>query len=289
MEHARISTTQRQRTAVVYVRQSSPTQLERNPESTTRQYQLEARAHALGWSPPQVQVIDEDLGRSASGVVERVGFAHLTAEVALGHVGIVLGLEVARLARNNADWYRLLDLCGLTDTVLADDDGVYDPSAFNDRLVLGLKGTMSEAELHILRARLNGGIRNKAARGELRRGLPVGLVWGDEDGEVRLDPDEAIATAIRTVFERFTELGSVRRVWLWFRAQELLFPLRRIPGEAIQWVKPTYLSIHHVLSNPVYAGAYTYGKTRRERYLDATGRVRQRTRHLPRDQWGVLI
>jgi Recombinase len=161
----------------------------------------------------------------------------------------------------------------LTDTILADEDGIYDPSAFNDRLLLGLKGTMSEAELHILRARLNGGIRNKAARGELRRGLPVGLVWGDDDGEVRLDPDEAVATAIRTVFDRFTELGSVRRVWLWFRSEELLFPFRRIPGEAIKWVKPTYLSIHHVLSNPVYAGAYTYGKTRRERYLDATGRV----------------
>jgi len=289
MQEAKISAVHRQRLAVVYVRQSSPTQLERNRESTLRQYNFVARATALGWTEAQILVIDEDQGVSANGLYDRAGFAQLTAEVALGHVGIVLGLEVARLARNNADWYRLLDLCGLTDTVLADDDGVYDPSAFNDRLLLGLKGTMSEAELHILRARLNGGIRNKAARGELRRGLPVGLVWGDEDGEVRLDPDEAIATAIRTVFERFTELGSVRRVWLWFRAQELLFPLRRIPGEAIQWVKPTYLSIHHVLSNPVYAGAYTYGKTRRERYLDATGRVRQRTRHLPRDQWGVLI
>ena len=139
MEHARISTAQRQRTAVVYVRQSSPTQLERNPESTTRQYQLVARAQALGWAPALVQVIDEDLGRSASGTAERLGFAHLTAEVALGHVGIVLGLEVSRLARNNADWYRLLDLCGLTGTLLADEDGVYDPSVFNDRLVLGLK------------------------------------------------------------------------------------------------------------------------------------------------------
>jgi len=139
MEHARISTAQRQRTAVVYVRQSSPTQLERNPESTTRQYQLVARAHALGWAPALVQVIDEDLGRSASGIADRAGFAHLTAEVALGHVGIVLGLEVSRLARNNADWYRLLDLCGLTSTLLADEDGVYDPSVFNDRLVLGLK------------------------------------------------------------------------------------------------------------------------------------------------------
>ncbi len=289
MQDAKIGAVQRQRLAVVYVRQSSPTQLERNRESTLRQYNFVARAIALGWAETQVLVIDEDQGVSANGLFDRAGFAQLTAEVALGHVGIVLGLEVARLARNNADWYRLLDLCGLTDTVLADEDGIYDPSAFNDRLLLGLKGTMSEAELHILRARLNGGIRNKAARGELRRGLPVGLVWGEEDGEVRLYPDEAVTTAIRTVFDRFTELGSVRRVWLWFRSEELLFPFRRIPGEPIQWIKPTYLSIHHVLSNPVYAGAYTYGKTRQERYLDAGGHVRQRTRHLPRSEWGVLI
>jgi DNA invertase Pin-like site-specific DNA recombinase len=289
MQDAKISTVHRQRLAVVYVRQSSPTQLERNRESTMRQYNFVARAIALGWTEAQVHVIDEDQGVSANGLVDRAGFAQLTAEVALGRVGIVLGLEVARLARNSADWYRLLDLCGLTGTILADEDGIYDPSAFNDRLLLGLKGTMSEAELHILRARLNGGIRNKAARGELRRGLPVGLVWGEEDGEVRLDPDEAVTTAIRTVFERFTELGSVRRVWLWFRSEELVFPFRRIPGEPIQWVKPTYLSIHHVLSNPVYAGVYTYGKTRRERYLDATGHVRQRSRHLPRSEWSVLI
>src|SRR5438105_3601940 len=199
------------------------------------------------------------------------------------------GWRLPGLARNNADWYRLLDLCGLTGTLLADEDGIYDPSAFNDRLLLGLKGTMSEAEIHILRARLEGGIRNKAARGELRRGLPVGLVWGEEDGEVRLDPDEAVTTAIRTVFDRFAEVGSVRRVWLWFRSEELLFPFRHIPGEPIRWVKPTYLSMHHVLSNAAYAGAYTYGKTRQERYLDGTGRVRQRIRYLPRSEWGVLI
>jgi DNA invertase Pin-like site-specific DNA recombinase len=289
MHDAKISNAHRQRMAVVYVRQSSPTQLERNRESTLRQYNFVARAIALGWSEAQIHVIDEDQGVSASGLFDRAGFAQLTAEVALGRVGIVLGLEVARLARNNADWYRLLDLCGLTNTVLADEDGIYDPGAFNDRLLLGLKGTMSEAELHVLRARLNGGIRSKAARGELRRGLPVGLVWGEDDGEVRLDPDEAVTSAIRTVFDRFTELGSVRRVWLWFRSQELLFPFRRGHGQPLQWVKPTYLSIHHVLSNPVYAGAYTYGKTRRERFLDAAGHVRQRTRHLARSEWGVLI
>jgi len=289
MEHAKITAGHHQRLAIVYIRQSSPMQLERNRESTLRQYQFVARAVALGWAKSHVHVIDEDLGVSANGLADRAGFAQLTAEVALGHVGIILGLELSRLSRNNADWYRLLDLCGLTGTVLADEEGIYDPSAFNDRLLLGLKGTMSEAELHILRARLDGGIRNKAARGELRRGLPVGLVWGEDEGEVRLDPDEAVATAIRTIFDRFAEVGSVRRVWLWVRAEGLLCPFRRHAGEPIQWITPTYLTIHHVLTNPVYAGAYTYGKTRQERYLDATGRVRQRSRHLPRNEWGVLI
>jgi DNA invertase Pin-like site-specific DNA recombinase len=285
----KITPVHQRRAAIVYVRQSSPTQLERNGESTARQYQLVARAVALGWARPQVHIIDEDLGVSANGVAARAGFAQLTTEVALGHVGLVLGLEVSRLARNNADWYRLLDLCGLTGTVLADDDGVYDPSVFNDRLVLGLKGTMSEAELYVLRARLDGGIRHKAARGELRRGLPVGLVWGDAAGEVRCHPDEAVTGAIRTVFARFAEDGSVRRVWLWFRAEGLRFPLQSSTLGAIRWVVPTYTAIHHVLTNPAYAGAYAYGKTRHERYVDATGRVRARIRRLPRGEWAVLI
>ena len=171
-------------------------------------------------------IIDEDLGLSGSSIDKRSGFARLTSEVALGHVGIVLGLEVSRLARNNADWYRLLELCGITDTLIGDNDGVYHPALFNDRLLLGLKGTMSEAELHIIRARLDGGIRNKAARGELRRGLPVGFVWGEQDGEVLFHPDEAVTGAIRTVFERFAEFGSARRVWLWFRSEGLSFPLQ---------------------------------------------------------------
>src|SRR5712691_3179322 len=177
-----------QRTAFVYIRQSSPSQVEYNRESTARQYALVEKARELGWAKEQVIVIDEDLGLSGSGSAKRSGFARMTAEVALRHVGIVLGLEVSRLARNNADWYRLLDLCGLTDTLIGDADGIYHPAMFNDRLLLGLKGTMSEAELHVLRARLLGGIRNKAARGELRRGLPVGLVWGDKDGEYASTP-----------------------------------------------------------------------------------------------------
>jgi DNA invertase Pin-like site-specific DNA recombinase len=277
------------RTAYVYLRQSSAAQVEHNRESTQRQYALVSKATALGWPSQQVVVIDEDLGLSGSGIVERNGFARLTAEVALRHVGIVLGLEVSRLARNNADWYRLLDLCGLTDTLIGDADGVYHPAVFNDRLLLGLKGTMSEAELHVLRARLNGGIRNKAARGELRRGLPVGFVWGEEDGEVRFHPDEAVCAAIRTVFARFTELGSARRVWLWLRTEGLSFPLQTRFGGGIRWVDPSYIAIYHVLTNPVYAGAYAYGKSRREVILDASGLRKKRVRKLPRSQWSVFL
>ncbi len=289
---SKIKPSHTQRAAYVYIRQSTPGQVEHNRESTARQYALADRACQLGWSKEQVVLIDEDLGLSGSGTDKRSGFARLTSEVALAHVGIVLGLEVSRLARNNADWYRLLELCGITDTLIGDNDGVYHPALFNDRLLLGLKGTMSEAELHIIRARLDGGIRNKAARGELRRGLPVGFVWGERDGEVLYHPDEAVTGAIRTVFERFAEFGSARRVWLWFRSEGLSFPLQTMPGglpSPIRWVVPTYTALHHILSNPVYAGAYTYGKTKYERYLDEHGAVRKRSRHLPVDQWSVLI
>jgi DNA invertase Pin-like site-specific DNA recombinase/predicted DNA-binding transcriptional regulator AlpA len=278
-----------QRAALVYIRQSSPSQVEYNRESTARQYALVEKACELGWAKDQVIIIDEDLGLSGSGSAKRTGFARMTAEVALGHVGIILGLEVSRLARNNADWYRLLDLCGMTDTLIGDSDGVYHPALFNDRLVLGLKGTMSEAELHILRARLDGGIRNKAARGELRRGLPIGFVWGDQDGEVRFHPDEAVVSAVRTVFSKFTELGSARKVWLWFRSEGLSFPTRATMNSQIRWATPTYTGIHSVLTNPVYAGAYTYGKIRHERYVDEQGTLRQRARHLPMAEWPVLL
>jgi DNA invertase Pin-like site-specific DNA recombinase len=286
---AKIGASHLARAAFVYLRQSTPAQVENNRESTQRQYALVSKATSLGWPTEQVVLLDEDLGVSGSGIVERSGFARLTAEVALGHVGIVLGLEVSRLARNNADWYRLLDLCGITNTLIGDADGIYDAANYNDRLVLGLKGTISEAELHILRARLLGGIRNKAARGELRRGLPVGFVWGDEDGEIRFDPDEAVCAAIRAVFARFSEFGSARRVWLWFRSEGLSFPLRRHYGHEIQWIAPTYIAIYHVLTNPVYAGAYTYGKTRREVTLDASGTRKKRARKLPQSQWAVFI
>lgn len=288
-ELTKIGASHLNRAAYVYLRQSTPAQVENNRESTQRQYALAARATALGWSQQQVVVIDEDLGVSGSGIVERSGFARLTAEVALRHVGIVFGLEVSHLARNNADWYRLLDLCGLTDTLIADADGVYHPAIFNDRLLLGLKGTMSEAELHVLRARLLGGIRNKAARGELRRGLPVGFVWGHADGDVRFHPDEAVCGMIRTVFARFAELGSARRVWLWLRTEGLSFPMRVGSGSSVRWVDPSYIAVYHVLTNPVYAGAYAYGKSRRDVTLDASGSPKRRIRKLPQSQWSVLI
>jgi DNA invertase Pin-like site-specific DNA recombinase len=288
-EVSKIQPAHTQRAAFVYIRQSSPSQVENNRESTARQYALVHRAQQLGWSAEQITVIDQDLGISGATTLNRSGFTRMISEVALGRVGIVLGLEVSRLARNNADWYRLLDLCGMTDTLIGDSDGLYHPALFNDRLVLGLKGTMSEAELHIIRARLEGGIRNKAARGALRRGLPIGFVWGEQDGEVLFHPDQAVTSAIRTVFDRFAELGSARKVWLWFRGENLPLPLRQGARGEVRWVAPTYTSIHHMLTNPVYAGAYAYGRTKHERYLDEEGRLRKRTRHLPMGKWAVLL
>ena len=288
-ENTKITTDHLRRSAVVYVRQSSSTQVENNRESTARQYHLAERAVELGWPREQVKILDEDLGVSGSGLTDRAGFARMIADVALGQVGIVLGLEVSRLARNNADWYRLLDLCGVTNTLIGDADGIYHPGLFNDRLVLGLKGTMSEAELHVLRARLLGGIRNKAARGELSRGLPVGLVRGEGDGEVLLHPDESVTAAIRAVFERFAEMGSARRVWLWFCSQGLRFPLHSNTLQDIRWVTPTYTKIHQVLTNPFYAGVYVYGRTQQLSYIDESGRVRKRIKARPRAEWPVFI
>jgi DNA invertase Pin-like site-specific DNA recombinase len=288
-ESSKLTASHLRRQAFVYPRQSTQTQLERNTESTARQYALVEHAVELGFAREQVVVIDDDQGITGDGTVDRHGFAQLVSEVALGHAGLVLGIEVSRVARNNSDWYRLLDLCGVTDTVIGDLDGLYHPGSFNDRLLLGMKGTISEAELHMIRQRLDGGIRNKAKRGELRRALPVGLLWGEQDGEVLLDPDEAVRGAIVAIFERFDELGSARQVWLWMRREGVQFPLRRWQGAEIQWVTPAYHQVHSVLTSPVYAGAYAFGKTRRERYVDEHNRPRKRTRKVPQDEWEVLI
>src|SRR6266700_4729973 len=195
-EHSKITASHRARAAAIYVRQSTLAQLERNTESTARQYNLVARAEQLGWPRSGIRVIDADLGVSGSALGQREGFESLVAEVALGQVGIILALEASRLARDNAAWYRLLDLAGVCDTLVGDADGVYHPALCGDRLLLGLMGIMSEAELHVLRARLTGGIRNKAARGELRRGLPAGLIWGEAPGEIIFHPDEAVTGVI---------------------------------------------------------------------------------------------
>ena len=287
-DNPKIQATHLQKEAYVYIRQSTAAQVAVNRESTERQYRLRERALQLGWPQERIKIIDEDLAHSGSGLVLRQGFTYLTSEVALDHAGLILSIEVSRVARNNADWYRLLDLCGVTDTLIGDEDGLYHPDLVNDRLLLGLKGTMAEAELHVLRARLDSGIRNKAARGELRRGLPVGLAWGESDGEVLFHPDQAVTGALRSVFDKFGELSSARRVWLWFRTERLLFPHQCTNGQ-IRWITPSYTAIHNVLSNPVYAGAYAYGKSRQARYVDESGRLQKRTQHLPLSEWLVLI
>src|SRR5580693_8564694 len=199
------------RTAYLYVRQSTLRQVMENTESTQRQYALRQRAVALGWPVEAIVTIDSDQGQSGASAADREGFQHLVAEVGMGRAGIVLGLEVSRLARNNADWHRLLEICAMSATLICDEDGLYDPADFNDRLLLGLKGTMSEAELHFIRARLRGGQLSKARRGELRMGLPVGLVY-DPAGNVVLDPDSGVQHAISHLFETFERTGSARAV-----------------------------------------------------------------------------
>ena len=285
----KINASHRGREAYVYVRQSTPSQMIHHTESLARQYELRERAVALGWPGHQVVVIDADLGRSGAQSAGRLGFKELVADVGLGKVGIVLGIEVSRLARNNADWYQLLDLCALTDTLIADADGVYHPANFNDRLVLGLKGTMSEAELHLIRSRLTAGLKHKAARGELRQGLPVGLDY-DEDDKVVITADEAVREVITTVFRRFDELGSARQVLISLREDHLLLPRRRNGSTRIAWADASYPAVHDLLTNPAYAGAFVFGRTRTEKRVDPdTGQVLSRDRVVPREQWEVLI
>ncbi len=207
-----------QRDAYLYIRQSTLRQVVENTESTQRQYALKQQAIRLGWAIEQVIVIDSDLGQSGASAADREGFQRLVTEVSLGHVGIVLGLEVSRLARNSTDWHRLLEICALTDTLILDEDGLYDPRYFNDRLLLGLKGTLSEAELHVLRARLLGGIESKARRGELRKPLPVGLEYGAQN-RVVLDPDQQVQQTLATFFQEFERIGTAMGVVRYFRAR----------------------------------------------------------------------
>jgi DNA invertase Pin-like site-specific DNA recombinase len=227
---SKVTAGQLARSAYLYVRQSTLRQVVNNTESTQRQYALRQRAVALGWSAEQIVVIDSDQGQSGASAADREGFQRLVADVGLGKAGIVLGLEVSRLARNNADWHRLLEICALSGTLICDEDGLYDPADFNDRLLLGLKGTMSEAELHFIRARLRGGQLSKARRGELQMGLPVGLVY-DGAGAVVLDPDTGVQHALRHLFETFARTGSARAVVQAFNRDGLLFPVRVRTGQ----------------------------------------------------------
>src|SRR3954447_26005896 len=226
-DRGKITVAHRRRRAVVYVRQSTLGQVERNVESAARQYALRDRAIELGWAPGSVAVVDEDMGRSGSSSDGRFGFKELVAEVGLGHVGLVLALETSRLARSSADWHQLLDLCALTQTLIADADGVYSPGEFNDRLLLGLKGTMFEAELHLIRSRLDGGLRNKAKRGELEQNLPVGLDR-DEDGVIVLCADEQARHVIGRVYELWRRLGSARQI-----VKELIAENQKLPRRTV--------------------------------------------------------
>ena len=285
-QHSRISASHLVRRAYVYVRQSTLRQVLENTESTKRQYALRERAIALGWPPDRIVVIDSDLGRSGADS-DREGFARLVAAVGLGEVGVVLGLEVSRLARSSTDWHRLLEICALTDTLICDEDGLYDPGHFNDRLLLGLKGTMSEAELHVLRARLLGGQRAKAGRGELEMRLPVGLVT-DPVGRVVLDPDAAVVAAVRMFFETFRRTGSATGTVRHFREHGLLFPRRLATGPhagEVAWGPLLHHRALRILKNPRYTGAFAYGRTRARR--TSTG-GESRTR-LPREQWHTLL
>lgn len=284
--HPKLSPRHLNRLAYVYVRQSTPAQVQHHRESTERQYGLVERVVALGWRPDDIVTIDDDLGHSASGLEAREGFARMTAAVALGQVGIVVGLEVSRLARNNAAWYRLLDLCRFTDTLIADADGVYNPADFNDRMLLGLKGTMSEAELHLLRARLIGGIHHKVAKGQMRRQPATGYEYSP-DGKLLLTADEAVRTAIQTVFDRFQELGSGRGVWTWFLDQGLLLPRRLTSGTGVRWERPTYHAIHGILTNPMYAGAYVWGRHQVAHRVLPDGTIQAHIVKRPREDWHV--
>ena len=288
---SKIQPTHLQRAAIVYLRQSSPRQVVKNQESAVNQRALQDRLHELGWTKNQITVIDDDQGRSANHAAGREGFQRLAADVGLRKVGIVMGYEVSRLSRNCADWYRLLELCALFDTLLGDADGIYHPRDFNDRLLLGLKGTMSEAELHSLKLRLEAGRLSKAKRGELIQILPTGLVR-QPDGTVCLHADQGIQDRIRSVFDEFRDLGSVQKVLRYFVRHDLTIPRRQMSGPRIGevlWKEPSMDALREILKNPAYAGAFAHGRrltdpARRLPGRPGTGHLRQ-----PPSGWVALV
>jgi len=274
-----------ERDAYLYIRQSSMKQVLENVESTKRQYALRARAAALGWADERIIVIDSDQGESGASTARREGFRQLVTDVGLGRAGIVMGLEVSRLARNNADWHRLLEICALANTLILDEDGVYDPTNFNDRLLLGLKGTMSEAELHVLKARLRGGVLNKVRRGEYQCPLPTGFLY-NETGAVILDADAQVRETIAHFFETFARVGSAHQTVKAFRSEGLLFPSRLRRSGAGVVLRPLNASTAmRTLTNPRYAGAYAYGRRLYSRTIDGKKILRKR----PESEWLACI
>jgi DNA invertase Pin-like site-specific DNA recombinase len=271
------------RKAIIYIRQSSPHQVLSNQESLRLQYALEQRALSLGWRPEDIEIIDADLGLTGASAQHREGFKELVSQVTLGQVGIILSSEVTRLSRNCSDWYPLLDLCGYKNCLIADGDGVYDPATPNGRLLLGLKGQLSELELHTIRARMTAGLLNKAKRGELALKLPVGLVREDS-GKVVKDPNREIQERIDLIFSTFLRLKSASKVLRFFNDHALLIPRRDRFGDLV-WKKPTVAAIIDTLKNPAYAGAFVYGRTRTIR--DPSGKVTQK--RLPMDQWRICV
>ncbi|MCI0390540.1 MAG: recombinase family protein [Acidobacteria bacterium] len=289
--HSKVTTEHQAKLAYVYLRQSSPGQVLHNTESTVRQYALVDRAVTLGWPKDRVQVIDEDLGRSGASADWRSGFQQLVTEVSLGHVGLVLSLEASRLARNNGDWAQLLNLCSIFGTLIADSEVVYDPRIYHDRLLLGLAGIMSEAELHQIKMRMDAGKRSKAARGELCWVLPAGLERL-RSGEVTLHPDEEIQARLRLIFEKFRELGSARAVMRYLHQEGLKVPRRVINGPGphdIIWALPTSANVRDILQNLAYAGAYVYGRRKVDRTRPRLESPQGRIVRLPIDRWEVCI
>ncbi len=278
----------RSRPAYIYIRQSSAHQVLHHRESGRRQRGLQRRAVELGWARERVVVVDEDLGHSAGRSHRRAGFQDLVARAALGKVGLILALEVSRLTRSNRDWYHLLDICAVTGTLIGDADGLYDPGSYNDRLLLGLKGTMSEAELHLMKQRLVEAVRSKAKRGEFRLRLPPGYVW-DDAGRIQKSPDAEVRSAIALLFERFERLGTMHAVQCFVAEEGLTVPVLEGAGPAVRWSPPSYSYVRRVLKNPVYAGAYVYGRRQAEEILDGSQRPVKRQRERPRAEWHALL
>jgi DNA invertase Pin-like site-specific DNA recombinase len=281
----------RQRAAYVYIRQSTLAQVRHHRESTERQYALRDKAIELGWAPAAIRVLDRDLGVSGAQACNREDFKTLVTEVSTGQVGAVFALEASRLARSCLDWHRLIELCALMQTLVIDEDGCYDPSDFNDGLLLGLKGTMAQAELHFIRARLQGGKLNKAKKGELHFPLPVGLTY-DELGHVGLDPDQEVQGAVRALFAAFRETGTAYAVVQQFARRNLRFPKRAYGGVwdgKLIWGRLTHARVLGVLKNPAYAGVYVYGRYRSVKEASADGQIRTRLTAVPMDSWLVTL